>query len=190
MHVACGVCSSAQDLAAFAGTGNDVASKKCGISYVVGLFGDKVTAFNNLVSCISKDVGHSYECSKLWAHAIAATTQLCAATCTDDSPYNGAAPQCAYSACIQCKDDSVETNFQLYAGRNPQRSGLVSSIAYNCSSFSKVIQDPCDGKVSVYTTAPTLAPTVKKSEGDVSIKSYSLKLCSTILLGCFLMLMM
>ena len=172
---------------AFTGATNDVASKICGISYVLGLFDDKVAAFNKLVTCITK-IGHSYECSKLWAHAIAATSQLCVSTCTADEAYNGPAPQCAFSPCIKCKDNNVESTFDVYAGRIPQRSGILSNIAYNCSSISKVIQDPCDGKVSVYPTAasPTMAPTVKKNGIGKTAVSSSSSIFTTILVGWFL----
>jgi hypothetical protein len=161
--IACGVCSTAQDLYIATKTTNDIESKKCGTRYYIDLITkDKLVSFNSLIECMSA-IGYSQQCSKLWAHAVASTTQLCASQCQTEAPYNGPAPTCSFSSCIQCKDTTVETEFALYAGRMNPRSGLTANIAYPCSSFSNVIQDPCDGKVTDYSSlsgySPTSAPT-------------------------------
>ena len=144
-----------------------------------------MAAFDKLVTCMS-DIGYSHECAKLWAHAVALTSKLCVSECTTDEAYNGPAPSCSFSSCIKCKDLYVESIFDLYAGRTSQRSGLTSNIAYPCTSFSNVIQDPCDGKVKEYPK-PTLAPTAKKSGGSMRVASSSTRILVPMLVLIFSM---
>jgi len=58
-------------------------------------------------------------------------------------PPNGPAPECEMNDCLVCNEQTSETIFDKFAGRNRKRSGLVSTVAYPCGSMPNIVQEPC-----------------------------------------------
>mmetsp|Transcript_21609 Transcript_21609/g.31756 ORF Transcript_21609/g.31756 Transcript_21609/m.31756 type:complete len:331 (+) Transcript_21609:31-1023(+) len=157
---ACGVCSSAQDLAilgtgiAKSGLTVDAQAIACGFSF----FANK--DFDKLVQCFAVDMGYTSSCALLWSHATGATAANCASQCLSQGDNNGPAPECKVNACINCTETVLGEGYDMILGRAGTASGLTNSIARDCSAFSPINHDYCNGttpscKTDESLTGPT-----------------------------------
>jgi hypothetical protein len=157
---ACGVCSSAQDFGARIKTYEtfDDELRLCAEEY------SSSRDFFGLVSCISV-FGFSGDCSTLWAHFMATTVALCADDCIQfvGSP-NGPPPSCTPSDCLTCQS-SFKADFDAIAGFEFTRAGITDEVAQPCSSFYRVVHDPCAG---FEPGSPGSPPTSAPQPGDPS----------------------
>ena len=136
---ACGVCSSAQDLATRMKT--------------VDTFRQDIAAcqtqggqnFTELQTCI-EEVGFTSHCANLWAHFAATEPEVCADKCQGidfDAPFNGPPPGCDLPECFQCTAVFIGDDLEQLAGRTMPNSGIVENVARPCTSFYPVVHDPC-----------------------------------------------
>jgi hypothetical protein len=140
---ACGVCSTAQDFGArIKNVGvMEIESIKCGTSYTFS------RDFAALTSCY-QNLGFTDSCSTLWAHFVATNGSNCAFQCLPDgsgeTKLNGPAPACEPSECLACQKN-FRADFDKIAGIEFPKAGITERIASPCSSFARVIHDPCLG---------------------------------------------
>lgn len=126
---ACGVCSSLQDLAVYAGNldvGADV--KACGLQ---NLF----NPFNKLVECI-EELGFTRPCAQIWAYNAKNTQQYCLEECLRNDPYN--LPNGTLSPCLACDENYSGPVFKAVAGRTRRNTGIASSICRFCQEVQPV----------------------------------------------------
>jgi hypothetical protein len=116
----------------------------CATSYV--LDGANLdTRFGDLVAC-GEEAGLSPTCARLFAHLGAATVAGCQEECSSSSSAQGEPPACERSDCAACAT-ALTRDFDDLAGRNLPNSGISDSTARPCSSFTRVVHDPCVGSV-------------------------------------------
>lgn len=150
---ACGACSSLQDLYVYLFKGEQVreGATLCGIRGF-GSTEDGIQCFQEL--------GFSRSCAAAWQYNTVTTREFCIDQCADfylnsKSP-NGPPPECALDPCIECDEIIAGPIFKRFAGRTRRSSGLLSSIARNCSELVPIPQtDPCEAVVS---PVPTESP--------------------------------
>jgi hypothetical protein len=148
---ACGVCSSAQDLAVNMNPNVAIRSVLCGRTfssqlagnvndpdYLAGIFADET------VPCF-EDIGFTPDCAYLWASnsvnsVIYGCTTACEswlAPCLSNPPNQqfcnlrlaqAMDPDCTLNECLQCDDDASGTIFELYAGRTRRKSGIITTF--------------------------------------------------------------
>lgn len=126
---ACGLCSTLQDLAVYAGNldiGADV--KACGLQ---NLFG----TFNDLVDCI-EELGFTRPCAQIWAYNVKNTQKYCFEPCLKNDPYNQ--PNGALSLCLQCDENYSGPVFKAVAGRTRRNTGVASSICRYCQEVRPI----------------------------------------------------
>ena len=148
----CGVCSSAQDLAASISSRDRMLKLafSCGTMYFTGL-----RSFSTLVSCY-RYAGFTESCASLWSHLTATSGELCANECIGaNTQLNGDPPDCALEPCGACAQ-TFKQDFDVISGRTPSKSGFTEPQANPCSSFYPVVNDPCPLR-----QVPTPAPTPK-----------------------------
>ena len=132
----CGLCSSLQDLVVYM-RHQDLTTRgqECG---VMGL-----TERENGVKCFQK-LGMSEGCAAIWMANVQSTLHNCGGVCfledLLDEPYNGPAPTCKLSKCLQCDEDNSGDVFKAFAGRTRRRSGLVTAIARPCDTIAAEIR--------------------------------------------------
>ena len=78
---------------------------------------------------------------------------------------NGAAPECAPSACLECQKDFAD-DFDSLAGIEMKNAGITERIARKCTDFNRVIHDPCIGIVSGDDTGTTSIGTTPDSSSN------------------------
>jgi hypothetical protein len=126
---ACGVCSSLQDLAVYAGNldiGADV--KACGLENLS-------QPFNKLVLCIEQ-LGFTRPCAQIWAYNVKNTQKYCLEECLKNDPYN--MPNGALSPCLACDENYSGPVFKAVAGRTRRNTGIASSICRYCQEVQPV----------------------------------------------------
>jgi len=134
---ACGLCSTAQDLAVYLKIPDMTkAGKKCAeealISEEWGL------------SCY-KDLGYSDACATIWNYDGMYDSEKCKWTCIKNlfADNNGPPPECALNPCLQCDEDEAGPIFQQFARRTRRRSGITSAIIRGCDEFAQITHVPC-----------------------------------------------
>ena len=134
---ACGLCSSLQDLVVYMKY-HDLTTlgQECGVK---GL-----TMRENGVECFQEKLGMTQGCAAIWMANVRSTLHNCGGVCFTedlfDTEYNGPAPMCALSECLQCDEDHSGDVFKAYAGRTRRRSGLISAIARPCDTIATEIR--------------------------------------------------
>jgi hypothetical protein len=134
---ACGLCSSLQDLVVYMRYRDlTTLGQECGTK---GL-----TLRENGISCFQEKVGMTEGCAAIWMSNVRSTLHNCGGLCFVedllDQDYNGPAPTCALSECLQCDEDNSGSVFQAFAGRTRPRSGLISAIARPCETIATEIR--------------------------------------------------
>ena len=145
-HGACGVCSSAQDLAAFVNPLIALLTIACGQNFDVN-DGD----LDGVTQCLVTRLGFTYDCAYLWAsntvNSILAECQpICLETygqCLDileqdpeeASKCFGSIPSnvqtspntCELNGCICCDNKASGETFNYYSGRTRRNSGILTT---------------------------------------------------------------
>jgi hypothetical protein len=118
---ACGLCSTAQDLAIYLSEDFTTAGKKCATKGVL----DEATG----QKCYEA-LGLTPECAKIWNYDGIYDGTICRTSCVTHltDPNNGPPPQCALNECLQCDEDKAGPIFSQFAARTRRRSGLISEI--------------------------------------------------------------
>jgi hypothetical protein len=140
---ACGLCSTAQDLAVYmANPDMTSAGKKCATKALINESWGK--------SCYEA-LGYTTPCASIWNFDGIYDGQNCKWTCITHlfSDLNGPPPTCELNPCLQCDEDEAGPLFKAFAARTRRRSGLASAIARGCDEFPQIIHEACPAPVSV-----------------------------------------
>lgn len=134
---ACGLCSSLQDLVVYMRYQDlTTLGQECGVK---GL-----TVRENGEECFQEKLGMTPGCAAIWMSNVRSTLRNCGRVCFSedffDTPFNGPAPTCELSECLQCDEDNSGDVFKTYAGRTRRRSGLISAIARPCDTIATEIR--------------------------------------------------
>ncbi|MGC6514839.1 MAG: hypothetical protein ACON4N_10110 [Myxococcota bacterium] len=124
---ACGLCSSLEDLAAYAGTPDLTQPvRSCGLR---GLGGD----IDGVDTCI-QELGFTPACARIWAYNVNATRESCQSICISllADPYH--LPDGSLNACLQCDEDNSGPVFKSVAGRTRRNSGLATALCRPCET--------------------------------------------------------
>lgn len=157
---ACGLCSTAQDLAAYmANPDMTSAGKKCATKGIINEHWGK--------KCY-EDLGFTPPCATIWNYDGVYDGKECAWTCIRNlrSDNNGPPPLCELNDCLQCDEDKAGPAFKDFAGRTRRRSGLPSAIARSCSEFPQIIHEPCPEVEVVAVTEEVKAETKEEEQKD------------------------
>lgn len=122
---ACGVCSSLQDLAVYAGTPDLTAPvRQCGL--------DQLGDFPGLVGCL-EGLGFTRPCAQIWAYNTEHTRAACGAVCLRllRAPYHLA--DGGLNDCLACDETQSGDVFKSVAGRTRRNSGLANAMCRPCS---------------------------------------------------------
>jgi hypothetical protein len=131
-HDACGLCSTLQDLAVYAGNLDVGASvKRCTIENI-GL------PVEHLVKCI-EHLGFSRPCAQIWAYDARKTEQHFLLNCMFDFRYNEKDGR--LTPCLQDDEDVSGPIFKSVAGRTRRNTGIANSICRPCSEVLPVAHD-------------------------------------------------
>lgn len=133
----CGLCSSLQDLVVYMRyTDLTTLGQECGVK---GL-----AARDNGVECFQEKLGMTQGCAEIWMANVRSTLHNCGGICFKedflDVAFNGPAPMCQLSECLQCDEDNSGDVFKAFAGRTRRRSGLISAIARPCDTIASEIR--------------------------------------------------
>ena len=134
---ACGLCSTAQDLAVYmANPDMTSAGKKCATKGLISESWGK--------ACY-EDLGYTPPCASIWNFDGIYDGQQCKWTCIRHlfSDSNGPPPLCELNDCLQCDEDEAGPLFKDFAARTRRRSGLASAIARGCDEFPQIIHEVC-----------------------------------------------
>ena len=127
----CGLCSSLEDLAVYAGNG-DLTSpvRQCGLVGAVG-------GFDATIECL-RALGFTAPCAQIWAFNTRHTQERCFDVCVAllDDPYHE--PDGALNACLQCDEDESGPVFKAVAGRTRRNSGLATALCRPCETVWRV----------------------------------------------------
>lgn len=127
---ACGVCSSLQDLAVYAGTPDLTAPvRQCGL--------DQLGDFAGLVGCL-EGLGFTRPCAQIWAHNTEHTRAACGAVCLRllRAPYHLA--DGGLNDCLACDETQSGDVFKAVAGRTRRNSGLANAMCRPCSEVIRL----------------------------------------------------
>ena len=125
----CGVCSTLEDLAVYAGNldiGADV--KECGLKNLNA-------PFDELVQCIEL-LGFTKPCAQIWAYNVKHTQKKCFQECLNNDPYN--LKNGELSPCLACDEKYSGPIFKAVAGRTRRNTGIASSICRKCEEVQPV----------------------------------------------------
>lgn len=139
LFLACGACSSMQDLAVYIETPNlQSAGQICGV--------DALSNVTEALECYM-NVGFSRSCAAAWLYDTTNTRIHCLNVCFQylGKPPNKDEPNCPLNDCIMCDEVYSGPIFKKIAGRTRRDSGLVSFIIRNCSEivYDVAPVDPC-----------------------------------------------
>lgn len=128
---ACGLCSSLEDLAVYAGIA-DLTSpvRACGVA---GLS----EGVESVDQCL-QDMGFSPPCARIWAYNTQHTQAECLGPCIEllSAPYHE--PDGSLNACLQCDEDLSGPVFKAVAGRTRRNSGLATALCRPCETVWRV----------------------------------------------------
>jgi hypothetical protein len=128
---ACGLCSSLDDLAVYAGI-SDLTDpvRQCGVDGVLG-------EFNDTVGCL-EELGFTPPCARIWAFNTRHTQESCFDTCIAllSAPYHTA--DGGLNDCLQCDEDQSGDVFKTVAGRTRRNSGLATALCRPCETVWRV----------------------------------------------------
>lgn len=132
---ACGLCSSLEDLAAYAATPDLTQPvRACGVA---GL----TDGVDGIDECIQESVGFTPPCSRIWAYNTVNTRDVCLSTCLSllDAPYHN--EDGSLNECIQCDEDNSGPVFKSVAGRTRRNSGLATALCRPCETVWRIDHD-------------------------------------------------
>jgi hypothetical protein len=130
--VACGACSSLEDLAAYAETPDQTEPvRRCSIENLGGTVED-------LEACIEQAVGFTQPCARAWAYNAINDSRECLSICFAElnSSYNQ--EDGSLNPCLQCDEDNSGPVFKTIAGRTRRSSGLAAAICRPCEQVWRV----------------------------------------------------
>ncbi|GMH59412.1 hypothetical protein TrLO_g10035 [Triparma laevis f. longispina] len=129
---ACGLCSTAQDLAAYIEQDDMTKEgKKCATKGLIHEHWGK-KCYQNL--------GFTEPCSSIWNYDGIYDGKKCAGICIKNlfADNNGPPPACELNDCLQCDEDEAGPLFKAFAGRTRRRSGLNEEIGRGCDEFAQI----------------------------------------------------
>lgn len=130
--MACGSCSSLEDLAAYAETPDQTDPvRECTILNLGG-------SVEELDACIQEAVGFTPPCARAWAYNAVNDSRECQSICFAElgSPYNQ--EDGSLNPCLQCDEDNSGPVFKSVAGRTRRSSGLAAAICRPCAEVWRV----------------------------------------------------
>jgi hypothetical protein len=130
--IACGACSSLEDLAAYAERPDQTDPvRQCTIENIGG-------TVEELEACIQEEVGFTQPCARAWAYNAINDGRECQSICIAelDSPYNE--EDGSLNPCLQCDEDESGPVFKSIAGRTRRSSGLAAAICRPCEQVWRV----------------------------------------------------
>lgn len=131
---ACGVCSSLQDLAVYAGNGDlTTPVRQCGI---VGVAQGEEKSLQCLL-----DLGFTRPCAQVWYYNTLNTRTECGDVCIRllNAPYQN--EDGSLNECLQCDEDKSGPVFKAVAGRTRRNSGLASALCRPCDEVRPLSHD-------------------------------------------------
>lgn len=131
---ACGLCSSLEDLAVYAGTPDLTQPvRQCGLQSMA----DGVEAGQ---ACL-EGLGFTPACASIWAYNVEHTRQECQDICLSllSDPYHQ--EDGSLNACLQCDEDESGPVFKAVAGRTRRNSGLASALCRPCDTVWRIDHD-------------------------------------------------
>mmetsp|Transcript_25999 Transcript_25999/g.51857 ORF Transcript_25999/g.51857 Transcript_25999/m.51857 type:complete len:271 (-) Transcript_25999:27-839(-) len=138
---ACGLCSTAADLAAYI-ENDDMTyeGKKCATKGLIHSHWGK--------KCY-EDLGFTPPCASIWNYDGIYDGKACMGICVRNlfSDNNGPPPACELNDCLQCDEDEAGPVFKDFAGRTRRRSGLNEEIGRGCDEFAQITIEACPATV-------------------------------------------
>lgn len=128
---ACGLCSSLEDLAAYAETTDQTGPvRQCAL--------ENQGRVEELDACIQDAVGFTPPCARIWAYNALNDSRECLSICVAelDSSYNQ--EDGSLNPCLQCDEDNSGPVFKTMAGRTRRGSGLAAAICRPCNQVWRV----------------------------------------------------
>lgn len=126
----CGLCSSLEDLAVYAGT-PDLTDpvRACGLR--------ASSSHASLRACL-EELGFTSPCADIWAYNTTHTRNACLSVCVRllSAPYHNA--DGSLNACLQCDEDMSGDVFKAVAGRTRRNTGVASSMCRPCSEVHRI----------------------------------------------------
>lgn len=130
--VACGTCSSLEDLAVFVEIPDQTDPvRQCALEHL----GDPIEEID---VCIRDAVGFTRPCARIWAYQAVNDARECLSVCVAelDSPYNE--PDGSLNPCLQCDEDNSGPVFKTVAGRTRRSSGVPAAICRPCETVWRI----------------------------------------------------
>lgn len=125
----CGVCSTLDDLAVYAGT-NDLTKpvRQCGLDHLFG-------SAEEHLACLEA-LGFTRPCAWIWYYNTKHTRTACADECfaAIDDPYH--LEDGALNPCLRCDERESGPVFKAVAGRTRRNSGLATALCRPCDSVT------------------------------------------------------
>jgi hypothetical protein len=151
----CGVCSSLQDLAAYATWGSLFREK----AVFCGLLDDFIPEAS--VACLQQ-LGLTEDCAWLWYYHRANTDSACFDICMHYYVWGPDDRQdtCSMPDCVSCEIYSAYGILEQYGGRTLINSGLFEEVAYDCTNSVGTptrFFEPCPQGTSPAATAAAKA---------------------------------
>ena len=129
--IACGLCSSLEDLAAYAETPDQAGPvRQCAL--------ENQGRVEELDACIQDAVGFTPPCARIWAYNAVNDSRECLSICVAelDSSYNQ--EDGSLNPCLQCDEDKSGPVFKTMAGRTRRSSGVAAAICRPCDQVWRV----------------------------------------------------
>ena len=134
---ACGLCSTAQDLAVYMAIPDMTsAGKKCATKGLIHESWGK--------KCY-EELGYTTPCASIWNYDGIYDGKKCFGVCIKElfSDLNGPPPMCELNECLKCDEVEAGPLFKAFAGRTRRRSGIASAIARGCDEFAHITHEVC-----------------------------------------------
>lgn len=130
----CGVCSTLDDLAVYAGVGDLTKPvRQCGLDHIFGTQEEHLACLMNL--------GFTRPCAQIWYFNTKHTQAECADECFSaiDDPYH--LDDGALNPCLRCDEQLSGPVFKAIAGRTRRNSGLATALCRPCDSVTPLAHD-------------------------------------------------
>ena len=141
---ACGLCSTAIDLAVYMAIPDMThAGKICASKALISTKWGK--------KCY-EDLGFTPPCATIWNYDGIYDGQNCKWICIKQlfADSNGPPPACELNDCLKCDEDMAGPKFKDFAARTRRRSGITSAIARGCDDFANIKHDACPAPVATF----------------------------------------
>lgn len=158
---ACGVCSTAQDLAIMMEFGEQIYRRIAACikekekelkPYLEGKAANAADAVKKIQENCKVISEMSGPCALLYFYKVAVETKVCANICPDRIYVNSTDKTntklvndetCEDTECRYCLQNATMAQFEKFAGRTFANSGLTGIYVQRCEQISNVTQDPC-----------------------------------------------